>query len=96
MLEVRGGSGYMASVVDGYSRKVLALKVSNRMSGEICFEAVKEAVRKYEVPIHQALEYRTPDEVYYGGRVEVFNKKNVKMWLKNRGTPYIFYYTTFL
>jgi putative transposase len=151
-VRVKGGFGYVAAVVDGYSRKVLALKVSNRMSGEICFEAVDEAVRKYGVPkvlhsdrgtqftsrrfrvyleergirssfgergfrdnilverfwrtykyeclylrevrdlkdvkevtkewvkyyngsrLHQALGYRTPDEVYYGGRVEVFTK----------------------
>jgi len=55
--------------------KVLSLKVSNRMSGEICFDAVEEAVRKYKVPIHQTLGYRTPDEVYYGRRFEVFTKK---------------------
>ena len=49
-MKVSGGFGYAAAVLDGYSRKVLSLKVSNRMSGEICFEAVKEAVRKYGVP----------------------------------------------
>jgi transposase InsO family protein len=32
-------------MLDGYSRKVLSLKVSNRMSRKICFEAV----RKYRV-----------------------------------------------
>ena len=37
-------------MLDGYSRKVLSLKVSNRISGEICFEVAGEAVRKYEIP----------------------------------------------
>jgi putative transposase len=48
-MKVSGGFGYAEAVLDGYSRKVLSLKVSNRMSGEICFEAVGEAVRKYEI-----------------------------------------------
>jgi hypothetical protein len=45
------------------------------MSKEICFYAVKEVVRKYGVPIHQALGYRMPDEVYYGGRIEIFPER---------------------
>ena len=32
-MKVSGGFGYAAAVLDGYSWKVLSLKVSNRMSG---------------------------------------------------------------
>ena len=49
-MKVSGGFGYVAAVLNGYSWKVLSLKVSNRMSGEICFEVAGEAVRKYEIP----------------------------------------------
>ena len=49
-VRVSRGFGYAAAVVDGYSRKVLSLRVSNRMSGDLCFSAIDEAVRRYGVP----------------------------------------------
>jgi transposase InsO family protein len=39
-------------------------------------EVTKEWVKYYNGNrLHQALGYRTPDEVYYGKRVEVFTKR---------------------
>ena len=49
-VRISGGFGYAAAVVDGYSRKVLSLKVNNRMSGDLCFSAIEEAVRRYGIP----------------------------------------------
>jgi putative transposase len=55
-------------------RKVLSLKVSNQMSGEICFEAVEEAVRKYGVP-----------KVLHSDRGTQFTSRKIRVYLEELG-----------
>lgn len=41
---------YLAAVIDWYSRRVLAWRVSISMDTEFCIDAVEEAITKYGVP----------------------------------------------
>ena len=44
------GFAYLVAILELYSRKVLALRVSNAMSTDFCIEAVEEALTYYGVP----------------------------------------------
>ena len=41
---------YLVVVLDWYSRRVLAWRLSNTLTTDFCFEAVKEAIKHYSVP----------------------------------------------
>ena len=41
---------YLVAVLDLYSRKVLAFRVSNAMSSDFCIEAVEEALARFGAP----------------------------------------------
>jgi putative transposase len=49
-LPMAQGFAYLVAVLDLYSRKVLAFRVSNAMSSEFCIEAVEEALMRYGAP----------------------------------------------
>ena len=44
------GFVYVAAIIDWYSRKVLAWRVSNTMDADFCVEALEEAIRLYGAP----------------------------------------------
>jgi putative transposase len=44
------GFMYLVAVMDWYSRKVLAFKLSNTLDTDFCLEAVEEAIRRYGLP----------------------------------------------
>ena len=44
------GFAYLVAIVDLYSRKVLAWRVSNAMSSEFCVEALTEALERFGTP----------------------------------------------
>ena len=44
------GFAYLVAIVDLYSRKELAFRVSNALSPEFCIEAVEEALARYGAP----------------------------------------------
>ena len=44
------GFAYLVAILDLYSRKVLAFRVSNAMSSEFCVEALEEALARYGTP----------------------------------------------
>lgn len=44
------GFAYLVAILDLYSRKVLAWRVSNVMTTEFCLEALQEALRRYGTP----------------------------------------------
>ena len=44
------GFAYLVAILDLYSRKVLAFRVSNAMSSEFCVEALEEALGRYGTP----------------------------------------------
>jgi putative transposase len=49
-LPMAQGFAYLVAVLDLYSRKVLAFRVSNAMSSEFCIEAVEEALMRFGAP----------------------------------------------
>jgi putative transposase len=44
------GFAYLVAIVDLYSRRVLAWRVSNAMTAEFCVEALEEALTRYGAP----------------------------------------------
>ncbi len=44
------GFAYLVAIVDLYSRKVLAWRVSNAMTTDFCVEALQEALRRFGAP----------------------------------------------
>ena len=49
-LPMAKGFAYLVAIVDLYSRKVLAWRVSNAMTSEFCIEALDEALARYGTP----------------------------------------------
>ena len=49
-LPMAKGFAYLVAIVDLYSRKVLAWRVSNAMTSEFCVEALNEALGRYGAP----------------------------------------------
>lgn len=45
-IPMRGGFLYLVAVVDWYSRKVLAWRLSSTMESEFCVEALRDAIRR--------------------------------------------------
>lgn len=50
-LKLPQGTVYLAAIIDWYSRKVLAWRLSNTMDLHFCLEALEEAITKYGAPI---------------------------------------------
>ncbi len=49
-LPMAQGFAYLVAILDLYSRKVLAFRVSNTLATDFCIEALGEALRRYGVP----------------------------------------------
>jgi putative transposase len=49
-LPMRKGFLYLVAVMDWYSRKILAWKLSNTMHAEFCVTALREAIAKHGIP----------------------------------------------
>ena len=49
-IPMRRGFVYLAAVVDWFSRKVLAWRVSNTLTTDFCLDAVREAITRYGTP----------------------------------------------
>ena len=47
---MRRGFLYLVAIMDWYSRKVLAWRLSNSMDAEFCVEALKNALAKHGTP----------------------------------------------
>jgi len=44
------GFGYLVAIIDLYSRKVLAHRLSNTMTTDFCVEALEEALTRFGAP----------------------------------------------
>jgi putative transposase len=44
------GFGYLAAVMDGFARRILAWRLSNTMEASFCIDAVEEALAKHGCP----------------------------------------------
>jgi putative transposase len=49
-LPMAKGFAYLVAILDLYSRKVLAFRVSTTLATDFCIEALEEALRRYGVP----------------------------------------------
>ena len=49
-LPLAKGFAYLVAILDLYSRKVLAFRVSNTLATDFCIEALDEALRRYGAP----------------------------------------------
>lgn len=49
-IPMRRGFLYLVAIMDWYSRKVLAWRISNSMEADFCIEALKEALEKHGKP----------------------------------------------
>ena len=49
-VKVKGGYSYCVAFIDGYSRKVMGMGISNTPRSEFCVEALREAVQKHRIP----------------------------------------------
>ena len=49
-IPMRRGFLYLVAIMDWYSRKVLAWRLSNSMDADFCVEALKEAIAKHGTP----------------------------------------------
>ena len=49
-IQLSGGNVYLVAIIDLYSRKVLAWRISNTMDSEFCIAALEEAIMRYGIP----------------------------------------------
>ncbi len=49
-IQLSGGSVYLVAIVDLFSRKILAWRISNTMDAEFCIAALEEALMLYGIP----------------------------------------------
>lgn len=49
-IPMRRGFMYLVAVMDWYSRKILAWRISNTLDADFCVEAAREAIERYGVP----------------------------------------------
>jgi putative transposase len=49
-IKLAGGDVYLAAIIDIYSRKILAWRVSNTLDAEFCIAALEEAIALYGIP----------------------------------------------
>jgi putative transposase len=49
-LPMAQGFAYLVAILDLYSRRVLAFRVSNTLATDFCIEALQEALRRYDAP----------------------------------------------
>ena len=47
---MRRGFLYLVAIIDWYTRKVLAWRISNTLEADFCVEALKEALDRYGPP----------------------------------------------
>ena len=49
-IPMRRGFVYLVAIVDWYSRRVLAWRLSNTLTTDFCIEALEEAITRYGTP----------------------------------------------
>jgi putative transposase len=49
-IKLSGGHAYLAAIIDLFSRRILAWKISNTLDAEFCITALEEAIEAYGVP----------------------------------------------
>jgi len=88
-IPTRRGFLYLVAIMDWYSRKVLAWRLSNSMDADFCIEALKEALAKHGTPeifnTDQGSQFTTSDwiDVLRDAKIKI-SMDGKGRWIDNR------------
>ena len=82
-IPMRRGFLYLVAIMDWYSRKVLAWRLSNSMDADFCIEALKEALAKYGKP--EIFNTDQGSQFTSGGWSDVLIEAKVKVSMDGKG-----------
>jgi transposase InsO family protein len=82
-IPMRRGFLYLVAIMDWYSRKVLAWRLSNSMDADFCIEALKEVLAKYGKP--EIFNTDQGSQFTSGGWSDVLIEAKVKVSMDGKG-----------
>jgi len=82
-IPMRRGFLYLVAIMDWYSRKVLAWRLSNTLEADFCVEALKEAIAKYGKP--EIFNTDQGSQFTSGDWIEVLSDAKIKISMDGKG-----------
>ena len=82
-IPMRRGFLYLVAIMDWFSRKVLAWRLSNSMDADFCVEALKEALAKYGTP--EIFNTDQGSQFTSGAWIDVLTEAKVKISMDGKG-----------
>ena len=82
-IPMRRGFLYLVAIMDWYSRKVLAWRLSNTMDAVFCIEALKEALAKHGTP--EIFNTDQGSQFTSGDWIEVLSDAKIKISMDGKG-----------
>lgn len=82
-IPMRRGFLYLVAIMDWFSRKVLAWRLSNSMDADFCVEALKEALAKYGPP--EIFNTDQGSQFTSGAWIDVLTEAKVKIGMDGKG-----------
>ena len=80
---MRRGFLYLVAIMDWFSRKVLAWRLSNSMDDDCCVDALKEALAKYGTP--EIFNTDQGSQFTSGAWIDVLTEAKVKISMDGKG-----------
>ena len=80
---MRRGFLYLVAIMDWYSRRVLAWRLSNSMDADFCIEALKEALAKHGTP--EVFNTYQGSQFTSGDWIEVLSDAKIKISMDGKG-----------
>ena len=82
-IPMQRGFMYLMAIMDWYSLKVLAWRLSNSMDAEFCVEALKEALATHGAP--QIFNTYQGSQFTSGDRIDVLSDAKIKISMEGKG-----------
>ncbi|MEO9683100.1 MAG: IS3 family transposase [Tateyamaria sp.] len=82
-IPMRRGFLYLVAIMDWYSRKVLAWRLSNSMDADFCVEALKEALAKHGTP--EIFNSDQGSQFTSGAWIDVLTEAKIKISMDGKG-----------
>ena len=82
-IPMRRGFLYLVAIMDWFSRKVLAWRLSNSMDAEFCVEALKEALSKHGTP--EIFNTDQGSQFTSGDWIDVLTDAKIKISMDGKG-----------
>ncbi len=82
-IPMRRGFLYLVAIMDWYSRKVLAWRLSNTLEADFCAEALKEAIAKYGKP--EIFNTDQGSQFTSGDWIEALSDAKIKISMDGKG-----------